>query len=57
MSVYIHNIIYGMILDPISLNINSTVGDAVKIMKDFNRDYWMDAAESVEYGIVDGILE
>ena len=46
-----------MILDPISLNINSTVGDAVKIMKDFNRDYWMDAAESVEYGIVDGILE
>ena len=25
----------GMILDPISLNINSTVGDAVKIMKDF----------------------
>ncbi len=28
-----------------------------KIMKDFNRDYWMGAAESVEYGIVDGILE
>ena len=28
-----------------------------KIMKDFNRDYWMDANESVEYGIVDGILE
>ena len=28
-----------------------------KIMKDFNRDYWMDAKESVEYGIVDGILE
>ena len=28
-----------------------------KIMKDFNRDYWMDAQESVEYGIVDGILE
>jgi len=26
-------------------------------MKDFNRDYWMDARESVEYGIVDGILE
>jgi len=28
-----------------------------KIMKDFNRDYWMGAEESVEYGIVDGILE
>ncbi len=28
-----------------------------KIMKDFNRDYWMGADESVEYGIVDGILE
>lgn len=27
-----------------------------KIMKDFNRDYWMDANESVEYGIVDEIL-
>lgn len=28
-----------------------------KIMKDFNRDYWLDAKESLEYGIVDGILE
>lgn len=28
-----------------------------KIMKDFNRDYWMSADESVEYGIVDGIVE
>jgi ATP-dependent Clp protease protease subunit len=28
-----------------------------KIMKDFNRDYWMDARESVDYGIVDDILE
>ena len=28
-----------------------------KVMKDFNRDYWMGAEESVEYGIVDGILE
>ena len=26
-----------------------------KIMKDFNRDYWMGAEESMEYGIVDGI--
>lgn len=28
-----------------------------KILKDFNRDYWMDSAESVKYGIVDGIIE
>jgi ATP-dependent Clp protease protease subunit len=28
-----------------------------KIMKDFQRDHWMDAAESVKYGIVDGIVE
>lgn len=28
-----------------------------KIMKDFDRDYWMDAKEAVEYGIVDSILE
>lgn len=26
-----------------------------QIMKDFDRDYWMDAKESVEYGIVDQI--
>jgi ATP-dependent Clp protease protease subunit len=28
-----------------------------KVMKDFDRDYWMDAKESVSYGIVDGILD
>ena len=28
-----------------------------KVMKDFDRDFWMDAEESVEYGIVDGILK
>lgn len=28
-----------------------------KIMKDFNRDYWMSAEESVNYGIVDGKIE
>ncbi|HTQ66999.1 MAG TPA: ATP-dependent Clp protease proteolytic subunit [Puia sp.] len=28
-----------------------------QIMKDFDRDYWMDAGESVEYGIVDHITE
>ena len=27
-----------------------------KIMKDFDRDYWMDAVESIEYGIVDAVL-
>lgn len=28
-----------------------------KVMKDFNRDYWMSAEESIEYGIVDGKLD
>lgn len=28
-----------------------------KIMKDFDRDYWMNAKESVEYGIVDHVME
>lgn len=28
-----------------------------KVMKDFDRDYWMNAQEAVAYGIVDGILE
>jgi ATP-dependent Clp protease protease subunit len=28
-----------------------------KVMKDFDRDYWMDAAESISYGIVDGVME
>ena len=28
-----------------------------RIMKDFNRDYWMSADESVEYGIVDDRLK
>ena len=27
-----------------------------KILKDFDRDYWMDAGESVNYGIVDSVL-
>jgi len=26
-------------------------------MKDFDRDYWMDAKEAIDYGIVDGIME
>lgn len=28
-----------------------------KILTDFDRDYWMDAKESVAYGIVDGVVE
>jgi len=28
-----------------------------KVLKDFNRDYWMNSQESLDYGIVDGILE
>lgn len=27
-----------------------------RVMKDFNRDYWMDASESIDYGIVDEVL-
>jgi ATP-dependent Clp protease protease subunit len=27
-----------------------------KIMEDFDRDYWMDAKESIKYGIVDDII-
>jgi len=28
-----------------------------QIYKDFNRDYWMDATESIKYGIVDNMYE
>jgi ATP-dependent Clp protease protease subunit len=28
-----------------------------KVMKDFDRDYWMGAEESLHYGIVDGIVD
>ena len=28
-----------------------------KVLRDFDRDYWMDANESIAYGIVDGVLE
>jgi ATP-dependent Clp protease protease subunit len=28
-----------------------------QIMKDFDRDYWMDAKEAIQYGIVDGIVD
>ncbi|WP_290706786.1 ATP-dependent Clp protease proteolytic subunit [Flavihumibacter sp. CACIAM 22H1] len=28
-----------------------------QIMKDFDRDYWMDAKEAIDYGIVDGLIE
>jgi ATP-dependent Clp protease protease subunit len=28
-----------------------------KIMKDFDRDFWMDAKQAVDYGIVDKVLD
>ncbi len=28
-----------------------------KVMKDINRDHWMSAEESLDYGIIDGILD
>lgn len=28
-----------------------------KILKDFDRDHWMDAKESIEYGIVDAVFD
>jgi ATP-dependent Clp protease protease subunit len=28
-----------------------------RIKKDFERDYWMDAQKSIEYGIVDKIID
>jgi ATP-dependent Clp protease, protease subunit len=28
-----------------------------RIMKDFDRDYWLDAKESVDYGIVDKVID
>jgi ATP-dependent Clp protease protease subunit len=28
-----------------------------QVMKDFDRDYWMDAKEALEYGIVDHLME
>ncbi|GAB2768042.1 ClpP family protease [Salinimicrobium soli] len=31
--------------------------DYNRIIKDFNRDYWMNAEESIEYGIVDEVLK
>lgn len=31
--------------------------DYEKVLRDMERDYWMDAKEAVEYGIVDAIME
>lgn len=31
--------------------------DFDRVMKDFNRDYWMNASESIDYGIVDEVLK
>ena len=38
----------------LSKNCNQPVS---QILKDFERDYWMNAAESIEYGIVDGLYQ
>ena len=38
----------------LAVNCGKTVD---QIMKDFDRDYWMDAKEAMEYGIVDGTVE
>ena len=40
--------------DILAKNCNKT---REQIMKDFDRDYWMDAKESVAYGIVDQIVD
>ncbi len=31
--------------------------DYEKVMKDFDRDYWMNPQEAVDYGIVDGVVD
>jgi len=36
---------------------NNTGKSLERIMKDFDRDYWMDAKEAVDYGIVDAVIE
>ncbi len=36
---------------------NNTGQTIEKILKDFDRDHWMDAQESINYGIVDGVKE
>lgn len=28
-----------------------------KVMKDFNRDFWLNSKESIDYGIVDGVMD
>ena len=36
---------------------NNTGKSVERILKDFDRDYWMDAKEAVEYGIVDAVVD
>ena len=38
----------------LAMNCGKTVE---QIMKDFDRDYWMDAKKALEYGIVDGLVD
>jgi ATP-dependent Clp protease protease subunit len=28
-----------------------------QVLKDFDRDYWMDAKEAIDYGIVDQVID
>jgi ATP-dependent Clp protease protease subunit len=28
-----------------------------KVMRDFERDYWMEAEKAIEYGIVDAVMD
>lgn len=43
-----------LLAEILAVNCGKTVA---QITKDFNRDYWMSAEESVNYGIVDHVLE
>lgn len=36
---------------------NNTGQTIERVRKDFERDYWMDAQKSIDYGIVDGIMD
>jgi len=41
----------------IQIYVDEAGADADRVRKDMNRDYWMDAKESVEYGLCDRIVE
>ena len=43
-----------LVAEKLAKNCGQTVE---KVLSDFDRDYWMDAKESIAYGIVDAVLE